>query len=463
MFLKAIGKTKDIIIHVSVRCQQIKIRLWMKDQRNQIKQGIVTHRIPLIKVLSIVFLISGFTYLGNKYVQAEMDVVYEVIFYGKFIGLIHSPHDIDHWQKAWLDRLSNQYPNVQWKFNDNNIQLLKTRHFRAEETDEAIFQTLNTHIKPIPHGVKVIINDQTKMIVKDEATANRILAVIKEHYVSIATAHEQVNLLSSEGELQHPDHVISEGVPQLKSKKFVERIELELNKVQPEEVLDEETALQVLRDEASTPVLTVQTEETVTDTIAVQYETIYEEDQDMKEGLTRTVREGIKGQKKITYMLTKKNGLLTNERIIEEHVIAEPVAAIVKRGSKIIPGEGSGNFIWPVVSARLTSGFGYRWGREHKGIDLISKKTTVLASDHGIVAFTGTKEDYGKVVIIDHQNGYETLYAHLGKISVKTGSTVTKGDQIGKMGSTGRTTGMHLHFEVINQGKEVNPLSYLRK
>ncbi len=463
LFIRAIGKSKDIIIHVRVSSQQIKLRLWIRDQLKSIWEQVTTYRNPLMRVLGVIILISSCTYFGNKYVHAHMDQIYNVYIYGKSIGVIDSPQEIDNWQQASLNRLSQQYPNVQWKFDDNAIQLEKKQQFRAVITNDAILQALNSSMKAIPYGVEVAINGQKKFSVKDEATANRILATIKEQYALMAEQSDQVNLLSNNGKTQLQDFQISVGVPKLKSVKIVEVVEMKFNQVQPEEVLNEEDALHLLTIAVAQPALTVETEETVTDTIALQYETIYEEDRDMKEGQTKTVRSGIKGQKKITYLLIKKNGILINERIIEEHIIAEPIPAIVKRGSKIIPGEGSGKFIWPVVSARLTSGFGYRWGREHKGIDLISTKTTILASDHGIVSFTGTKEDYGKVVIIDHQNGYETLYAHLGKISVKTGSIVVKGDQVGKMGSTGKSTGVHLHFEIIQEGKETNPLGYLRK
>ena len=144
-------------------------------------------------------------------------------------------------------------------------------------------------------------------------------------------------------------------------------------------------------------------------------------------------------------------------------MLEEPVPAVVKRGTKVIRGEGSGKFIWPVVSAKVSSGYGKRWGRQHKGIDLTSSKKTVLAADHGKVVLAGKNGDYGNTVIIDHNNGYKTLYAHLSKIDVKKGDIVEKGDKIGVMGNTGRSTGVHLHFEVIVNGVNKNPMSYLRK
>ncbi|MMZ59040.1 Murein hydrolase activator NlpD precursor [compost metagenome] len=109
----------------------------------------------------------------------------------------------------------------------------------------------------------------------------------------------------------------------------------------------------------------------------------------------------------------------------------------------------------------LSSSYGERWGRTHKGIDLVSSDRSILAADEGVVVFTGTKSGYGNCIIIDHKNGYETLYGHLSKISVKEGQVVEKGTEIGVMGNTGRSTGTHLHFEIHKDGSVQNPMKYL--
>jgi len=209
------------------------------------------------------------------------------------------------------------------------------------------------------------------------------------------------------------------------------------------------------------PAVTIETVERVVETIAVQYETIYEEDPTMRKGQTQTLREGVKGVKQVTFLLTKVNGLLMQEEAVDEVVLEEPVPAIVKRGTKVVLGEGTGKFAWPVVNPTVSSNYGKRWGRQHKGIDITSKNKSILAADTGKVIYAGFKSDYGNHIIIDHQNGYKTLYAHLSKMDVKKGDIVEKGDKIGTMGTTGRSTGVHLHFEVIVNGVSKNPRSYL--
>lgn len=128
----------------------------------------------------------------------------------------------------------------------------------------------------------------------------------------------------------------------------------------------------------------------------------------------------------------------------------------------------STTFIWP-TSGRLTSPFGYRihpiykTRRMHTGIDLAnSSGTNIVASQNGKVTFAGRQGTYGKLIIVRHANGMETAYAHLSRISVSVGQTVSQGQSIGKMGSTGASTGSHLHFEMRKNGTVVNPMNYLK-
>ncbi len=120
----------------------------------------------------------------------------------------------------------------------------------------------------------------------------------------------------------------------------------------------------------------------------------------------------------------------------------------------------SGQFAWPTAGA-----ISQRFAWYHKGLDVANRASpTVLAADSGRVIVAGWPDNsgYGNRVIIDHGNGYKTLYAHLQKIYVVQGQTVARGSAIGQMGSTGRSTGIHLHFEVIQNGVHINPLNFLR-
>lgn len=144
--------------------------------------------------------------------------------------------------------------------------------------------------------------------------------------------------------------------------------------------------------------------------------------------------------------------------------LQSPSTGTIKpRVDRITPDAGtvvaSGSFVWP-ASGSITQNFVWY----HKGIDIANRASPdVLAADSGSIVYAGCLNwGYGCHIIIDHANGFRTLYAHLQRIYVSVGQTVARGNAIGKMGSTGRSTGIHLHFEVIRSGSYLNPLSVLR-
>jgi murein DD-endopeptidase MepM/ murein hydrolase activator NlpD len=122
---------------------------------------------------------------------------------------------------------------------------------------------------------------------------------------------------------------------------------------------------------------------------------------------------------------------------------------------------GSGALIWP-VNAPITSPYGMRWGRMHEGIDLgAAYGTPIAAAAAGTVIYAGWMEGYGNLTVLDHGGGLSTAYGHQSNIAVALGQQVTQGQIIGNVGSTGHSTGPHLHFEVRVNGAPVDPLGYL--
>jgi murein DD-endopeptidase MepM/ murein hydrolase activator NlpD len=124
---------------------------------------------------------------------------------------------------------------------------------------------------------------------------------------------------------------------------------------------------------------------------------------------------------------------------------------------------GSGTFVWPAVEHRL-SGYDFSPGTNHWGIDVGGKLGhAIYATDSGVVVYAGWNDwGYGNVIVIDHGNGWQTLYAHLDTLYVGCGNSVSQGATIASMGSTGRSSGPHLHFELMNQSRvRVNPWNYL--
>lgn len=118
---------------------------------------------------------------------------------------------------------------------------------------------------------------------------------------------------------------------------------------------------------------------------------------------------------------------------------------------------GKGGCMWP-ARGRVTSEYGTRWGRLHAGIDIAAPTgTPIYAARGGTVFFAGRQSGYGNVVMIDHGGGFTTVYAHMSRIMTSDGASVSQGDRVGSIGSTGRSTGPHLHFETRYGGSPRNP------
>ena len=168
-------------------------------------------------------------------------------------------------------------------------------------------------------------------------------------------------------------------------------------------------------------------------------------------------QEATTGERNVVAVVTSRNGTETQRDIIHEEIIVESQPAIIERGTKTPP-----TYIKPISGGRFTSGFKYRWGRWHKGVDWACPiGTAVKASSAGTVVSAGWISGYGYCVKINHSDGRQTRYAHLSKILVSVGDTVSQGEKIALSGNTGRSTGPHVHFEILIGGTQVNPLKYI--
>jgi murein DD-endopeptidase MepM/ murein hydrolase activator NlpD len=135
--------------------------------------------------------------------------------------------------------------------------------------------------------------------------------------------------------------------------------------------------------------------------------------------------------------------------------LPQPVRAAAPVGPALL------RLAWPIL-APITSGFGPRWGRMHEGIDLGAPTgTPVTVATSGVVVQAGAAGAYGNLVVVDHGLGASTAYAHLTRIDVSLGQAVSSRQTVGQVGSTGRSTGPHLHFEVRIDGRARDPMGFL--
>ena len=176
-----------------------------------------------------------------------------------------------------------------------------------------------------------------------------------------------------------------------------------------------------------------------------------------------TLQEPSAGFREVVADVTYENDEEINRSIVKEEVIMEAVPKIVERGTIVPP-----TYVKPISGGRLSSKFGRRKAPTagastyHKGVDWATPVgTPVYASSGGTVAKAGWARGYGYVVYINHPDGRQTRYAHLSKVQVSVGQTVSQGDRIALSGNTGVSSGPHVHFEILINGTQVDPLQYL--
>lgn len=174
-------------------------------------------------------------------------------------------------------------------------------------------------------------------------------------------------------------------------------------------------------------------------------------------------RKGQYGVSKIESLVTEQNGIQIAKEVLTEEVISKPVSKIVTTGTQDPPPKkGTGYFINPLPGSYVSSRFGSRSGGFHLGQDMAkSSGSSIKAADGGTVTYAGWSGSYGYMVDIDHGGGYTTRYAHCSDLYVSVGEKVYQGKVIAAVGSTGVSSGPHLHFEVRKYGSVVNPASYI--
>ncbi|MDO5449131.1 MAG: M23 family metallopeptidase, partial [Clostridia bacterium] len=208
----------------------------------------------------------------------------------------------------------------------------------------------------------------------------------------------------------------------------------------------------------------------------IPFKTVKTENSSIYKGTTKTTQKGVNGIDQVTYMVTYVDGVQTGIQEVNRTTIRNPVDQKISVGTKAIVKQTSkstgytytpstyvasyGKLVWPAPGVYVVSSpYGPRWGSFHGGIDLSVGRagSTIVAAASGTVTVASNgNSGYGTYVMINHNNGMETLYAHMiyGSICVSTGQYVSAGQPIGIMGSTGNSTGPHLHFEVRYRGEK---------
>ncbi len=233
------------------------------------------------------------------------------------------------------------------------------------------------------------------------------------------------------------------------------------------------------------PVVTIVHEIEKVEKITNKYETEYKTDSSLNSGQTKVIQEGVNGVDKVTEKIQFKNGDINQLFISQSEQLTPTVNRIVAKGTKAyqvpdynyVPVITGDEWLWPTIKPYIiTSGFKWRWGKHHNGIDIsgCGFGSPIYSSTEGTVvevysgcadvgSYSNSCGNYwGNHVTVSY-NGYKVIYAHLRKdVKVKEGDTVTRGQQVGTMGSSGSSTGTHLHYGIVNPaGNYINPCSVL--
>ncbi|KDR96347.1 Murein DD-endopeptidase MepM and murein hydrolase activator NlpD, contain LysM domain [Peptoclostridium litorale DSM 5388] len=412
---------------------------------------------------------------------------YEVYIDGKMIGIVDKKSEVYGLVEDIKGSVPAQFGEdikIGQSIEMKRVHVSKAQIIAGSKLEARIRQSIDVQMD----AFGIVADGQIVTVVKSEEEANEILQNIKQPYeedeegisnreidfiqeVKIEKVQANIaDIKSSEKALTY----IAQGTDKLQTYKvktgdsawsIARELDIhvsDIEKANPDVNVEKLQIDQQINVTVPKPYISVKTTQEITYEEKIPYEVVYEDTKAMYKGDKKVKEEGYEGVKKIKAKQVKIDGVLASTEIMQENIVQDPKSKIVLNGIKERPKTlAFGSFINP-TRGRLSSPFGRRWGKMHEGIDVANSiGTPIYAADGGKVTYSGWKNGYGKVIIINHENGYQTYYAHCSQLDVSNGSRVYRGQKIAAVGNTGRSTGPHLHFEVRKNGTPQNPKKYV--
>ncbi|MEL7566977.1 MAG: M23 family metallopeptidase [Dehalobacterium sp.] len=372
---------------------------------------------------------------------------------------------------------------------------IEVRKVKINKTDQVLAadgsQMLEQQLNMLVPGAAIVINGVEKAVVTDQKTAESLIDKIKNTYtptgdnwkVVKVELKEKVQIVEKDvpmeeiinvdqafqlltvGSEKMETHIVEQGESLWSIAKDNNLKMEDLEEANPEYNPDKLQIGDEIKLVKMDPMVHVTTVAEFTEVKNVPYGVEVESDSNMLRGKEKVKQAGKDGSKEFKYLLVQENGHEVDKQFLEGTVLTKPVNKVVVKGTKLVLASrssgGSGDLRWPIRGS-ITSRFGYRGREFHTGLDIDGDTgDPVYAAEAGTVVYIGRDGNYGKVIRISHGSGIQTWYAHLSAYEVSSGTKVDRGDLIGRVGNTGRSTGSHLHFEVRVNGNPVNPLNYL--
>jgi murein DD-endopeptidase MepM/ murein hydrolase activator NlpD len=414
---------------------------------------------------------------------------YEYYYNGRPLGIVKEQKDVLEILELASDELSKEYGSTIVIDPKTDISFRPVLTYGKEiDTEDQVLKRFAYMGEINAIGSAIFVDGQIIAIVESETVANEVLQDIKNLYISTSDEikYEYVgfvqevtieeystkltNILSRVAAVEKiKGGAVSATRYQVVAGDSIESIceKFDLTTSEFETLnpgITSETNIyegDIVNLTSAVPALTVETIEVATYAETIPYETEYQDSSYYYVGDTVVSRNGSDGKERITARLTKHNGTLQSSEILDTEVLVQPVSEVILKGTKKVPAKtGTGTFIRP-VNVSIYSGYGWRWGRMHSGVDFsASTGTPIKAADGGTVTLAGWYYGYGYAVIIDHGSNTKTLYGHCSALYVSAGQKVYQGQTIAAVGNTGNSTGPHCHFEIIINGTNVNPEKY---
>jgi murein DD-endopeptidase MepM/ murein hydrolase activator NlpD len=367
---------------------------------------------------------------------------YEVYLNGKSIAYVADKTIVENINNEVIKEIKDNAENFKINSDLSYKKIIVDEKALSDRKTikENILKILNPKVK----AAEMIVDDKSIGVLRSREDIEKVLNQVSQHYLSTC------------------------GLENKKVKGIKNKVSYQVKKLHISEVsTSEDIAKHIisLNENSSKPVLSVEITGQKVENSPVNYSTSITWTESLKQGESKVKAKGVKGLKQLTKEVTLLNGKATGAKVLKEIVLQKPVDEVVLKGSKSI--EASTNQVLAMyVPSRgtVSSNFGMRWGRMHKGIDIAAPTgTPISAALDGEVIFAGWSNGYGNLIKIAHGGNIETAYGHCSSIDVKVNDKVKKGDVIGKVGSTGNSTGPHVHFEVKVNGEVQNPAPYIYK
>jgi murein DD-endopeptidase MepM/ murein hydrolase activator NlpD len=438
--------------------------------------------------------------------NSKLTTVYYVYLNDTYLGTVNNKNIVNNVISEKVKSMEQSYKNMDLQLG-SQLKFIPEQVFESKANNEKTIRNLENAIQLKAEAAAIMIDGKPAVYLENKSAAEEAIKKLKLQYVTEDQLKEFDARSENSGAELPP---LKENETRILNIQLSKQVSLESEKAAPEQILtvdqavsflqkgtleetkykvkdgdvlgsiangnglkladllalnpglSEDTVLKIDQEINITvpkPFIEVVIEKEMNQQEEIPFKNEVTQDPSMNKGDSKVSQEGQNGLQNVTYHLSEKNGVTVTKDVTKQEVLKQPVNRIEVQGTKVIPSRGEGSFAWPTGGGYISSGMGYRWGKLHKGIDIARPSNpTIKAADNGVVTFAGWDSGgYGNKVIINHQNGFTTLYGHMSSISVRVGQTVTKGQSIGIMGATGDATGVHLHFEVTKNGTLLNP------